>query len=101
MKPQRTIIPCPNCGKEGVEALHYPSYMEHSTSRIAAKSITKYFKKDERYELVSGCSECGKSLKELQSIEAGTHTGLSHEERLKRLRESGLPTKIRSDHNGK
>ncbi len=101
MKPQRTIIPCPNCGKESVEALHYPSYMEHSTSRIAGKSATKYFRKDERYELLSGCSECKKTLKELQEIEAGTNIGLSHEERLKRLRESGLPTQIRSVHNGK
>ena len=101
MKPQRTIVPCPVCGKETIEALHYPSYMEHSTSSIAAKSITKYFKKEERYELLSGCSECNKTLKELQSIEAGTHSGLSHEDRLKRLRESGLPYKIRSVHGNK
>ena len=98
MKPQKTLIPCPNCGKESVEALHYPSYLEHSTSRIAAGSKTKYFRKDERFELLSGCSYCKKTLKELQSIEAEGRRTLTHKERLKRMKEAGLPTQIRRDY---
>lgn len=101
MKPQKTIIPCPNCGKESVEALHYPSYLEHHTSRISAGAKTTYHKELERFELVSGCAKCKKSLRELLKIEAEGSRGLSHEERLKRLREAGLPTKIRSVHGNK
>lgn len=92
MKPQKVKVVCPNCGKESVEAWLYPSYLGHHTSRISKGAKTTYYKEKERFELASGCPECGKNLKELQEIEK--YGKLTHEERLKRMREAGIPTRI-------
>jgi protein-arginine kinase activator protein McsA len=92
MKPQKIKILCPNCGKESVEAWMYPSYLAHHTSRISAGAKTTFHREGEKYEITSGCFECGKSLKELLEIEKSGK--LTHEERLKRLREAGMPTRI-------
>jgi endogenous inhibitor of DNA gyrase (YacG/DUF329 family) len=92
MKPQKTKVPCPNCGKESVEAWLYPAYLEHHTSRISAGAKTTFHMEKEQYEMVSGCPECDKSLKELQNIEK--YGKLTHEERLKRMKEAGIPTRI-------
>lgn len=40
------------------------------------------------------CPNCGKSKKEIKELLESGGITKSHEERLKRLREAGLPTKI-------
>ena len=51
----------------------------------------------EKVEVHNKCPECGKSKKELKEVIAkGEGKQLSHEERLKRLRGAGLPTRIES-----
>ncbi len=78
-----------------MKAHHKPSYLEHSTSRIAAGSKTKYYRVPDSYDVMGGCPNCGKSEKEIQqAFDTGITKTLSHAERLERLRRSGLPTKV-------
>ena len=90
-----TVLECPFCKKAGVKAYHKPSYLEHSTSRIAAGSKTKYYRVPESYEVMGGCPHCGKSRREVrEAFDTGVTKPLSHSERVARLRKSGLPTVI-------
>ena len=89
------VIECPFCKKLGVKAFHKPSYLEHKTSRISAGAKTKYYRVPETYIIMSGCPHCGKSEKEIKrAFETGMTREVTHEERLRRLREAGLPTRI-------
>ena len=92
MKPTEVLISCPNCGKEVVKALHFPHYRGHSISRISSGKSIKYHTVSEKYEIISGCSECGKSKKELILIDK--EGKIDHKERLKKWKEEGLPTRI-------
>jgi len=92
MVEERLII-CPFCKQLTIKVLHQPF--------VARKGLTKsrfgaggpvYTK--EKTEVFSGCSSCGKSLKEVKDALGDEGKGKPHEERLKRLRASGLPTKI-------
>jgi len=90
-------IECPFCGKMGVKAFHKPTHLEPKVSHISAGSRTTYHRVPESYDVVSGCPACGKSKEEIERIfETGVVRELSHEERLKRLRDAGLPTVIRT-----
>jgi len=96
------IIKCPFCNKLTIEAIYKPSYLGHHTSRILAGAKTTYFRVPESYEILSGCSACGKSKKEVQkAFDTGATKELSHEERLKRLKKSGLPLKITTEYKKK
>ena len=91
----RAVIRCPFCNKMTIKAFHKPSHLEPKTTHISAGSKTTYYRVPESYEVLSGCSACGKSQKEVQkAFDTGITKELSHEERLKRLKESGLPLKI-------
>jgi len=88
-------IECPFCGKVGVKAFHKPSHLEPKTTHISAGTKTTYYRAPESYDILSGCPACGKSKEEIQkAFDTGVLRELSHEERLKRLRKAGLPTKI-------
>ena len=96
MTTNERLIHCPFCKQLTIKMLHQPF--------VARKSMTKsrfgaggpvYTK--ERTEVLSGCEACGKSLKEVDEA-LNNPKSVSHEERLKRLREAGLPTKIESRH---
>jgi len=90
-------IECPFCGKTTVKAFRRPSRLEHKVTHISAGSKTVYYRVPESYDILSSCSACGKSKKEIErAFKTGITKEISHEERLKRLRESGLPTKITS-----
>jgi len=88
---------CPFCHKRTVKAFHKPSYLEHRTSRISAGSRTKYFRVPESYEIISGCSNCGKSKKEIINFLEGREE-LSYEERIERLKKRGLPLRLETKH---
>jgi hypothetical protein len=83
---------CPNCGKEGVEAIVKRGYLGHATSRISSGSKTKYFRVGESVKIVSGCYICGKTLKEL--IKINNDGKSSHKQRIRRLKDAGIPTRI-------
>ena len=87
-------VDCPFCGKAKIRATFIPGYMSWNTSRIAAGAKrTRYFH-DPKITVRGKCPECGKSSEEIkEALESGGKIK-THEERLKRLQESGLPTKI-------
>ena len=88
-------VKCPFCGKEGVSAFVKPSYLEHSKSSISGKSSIKYFRVPESIQYQGNCPNCGKPAKEMQkATDTGVTKQLSHEERIKRMKEAGLPTRI-------
>lgn len=91
----RAVIKCPFCKKMRIKVFHEPSHLEPKVTRISAGSKTTYHRMPESYDVLRGCSACGKSRKEVQkAFDTGVTKELSHEERLKRLRGAGLPTKI-------
>jgi hypothetical protein len=93
MISKQATIECPFCKQVGVKAYHIPSFLQATTSRISAGARTKYHRVPEHYEVLSGCPSCGKSKKEIDDYFEGRRE-VPLEERLRRLRESGLPTRI-------
>ena len=94
--PSEMIIQCPFCGKDTITILHIPFVSNTFTSKCRAGGKITNIQK-ERHNVISGCSGCGKSLKEVEkALNSGKTKEVSHEERLKRIRESGLPTIIES-----
>jgi len=92
-------IKCPCCGKSTIKVFRRPSRLDDKTTHISAGSKTIYYRVPESYEILSGCSACGRSRKEVQkAFDTGVTTELSHEERLKRLREAGLALRIATKH---
>jgi hypothetical protein len=90
---EEKLVNCPFCRQLTIKILHQPF--------VARKGITKsrfgaggpvYTK--EKDEVLSGCENCGKTQEEVEKELNGEGRPLPHEERLKRLREAGLPTKI-------
>jgi len=95
----RAVIKCPSCNKVTIKAFHKPGHLEPKTTHISAGSKTTYYRVPESYEVLSGCSVCDKSQKEVQkAFDTGVTKELSHEERLKKLREAGLPLRIATKH---
>ena len=94
--PSETTIQCPFCGKQTITILHIPFVSKTFTSKSRAGGKVTRIQK-ERYNVMSGCSECGKSQKEVEkALNTGKTREESHEERLKRVRDAGLPTIIQS-----
>jgi len=84
------IMECPFCQKLTINAIHKPSYLQAKTSRISAGAKTLYYRVPESYDIKSGCSNCGKSLKEVKEAYEGKKK-LSHEEKIKLWKKRGLP----------
>ena len=90
-------IKCPFCGAETIKVFRRPPRLEHRTSHISSGSKTKYYKVPESYDYLSGCTACGKTKKEVEiAYETGITKEKTHEERLKRIKEAGLPTVVES-----
>lgn len=88
-------VKCPFCGKDGVSAFVKPSYLQAKTSRISSGAKTTYHRVPESIEYQGSCPHCGKTAKEMQDAQkTGVVKKQSNEERLKRIKESGLPTVI-------
>ena len=87
---------CPFCKKGKVKVYFKEGYIQAKASSISAGKKYSKYQVDEKIEEVGGdCPECGKSGKEIKkAFETGITKELSHDERLKRLQASGLPTKI-------
>ena len=60
------IIQCPFCKKDGVRALHKPSYITFKKEHISSGSKTKWYREPEQWEIISDCPNCGKKQKEIQ-----------------------------------
>lgn len=90
-------LECPFCKKEAVKVIYYPPVLQSSTSRSASKgSRTKLYHTKERYEIVSGCSNCGKNKKEImKAFREGTKEEKERrKKRLEELKKIGFSGKI-------
>lgn len=69
---------CEKCGKE-VEAIKKPGYIGHSVSRISGQSKTKFYRVSDQYQ----------SVEKHDCVRKETH-----EEKIRRIKDAGLPTQI-------
>ncbi|MFH1978548.1 MAG: hypothetical protein ABIJ92_04440 [Candidatus Aenigmatarchaeota archaeon] len=97
-KPEftRESIRCPFCKKADIDITKTLDWYSEGRAHAAGRSklIPKYH--PEKLDVHTKCPECKASKTEIKdSIERGTGK-MTHEERIKRLRESGLPTRIES-----
>jgi hypothetical protein len=72
--------------------------LQGSTSSISSGSRVSYHRRDEEYIIQGPCPKCGATEKDIEKWYNGQYEEkkLTHEERLKRLKESGLPMKFGS-----
>ncbi len=96
-KPEITkeTVKCPFCGKGDIEVMTTLDWYSEGRAHAAGKSkmIPQYH--PEKKEILNKCPECGKSKGELKEVlERGKIS--SHEDQVKRLKDSGLPTVIES-----
>ena len=73
---------CPFCGKSTIDAIFYPPILETKTAYGASRRGTITYYTKEKYEIQSGCSNCGKSQKE---IEKALKEGISDVEKEKKI----------------
>jgi len=91
MKPQSALIECPFCGRESIKVLRIPFVKQVTSSKCrAGGKNTKIQKSGD--EILSGCSECGKTKEEVINVLEGNDKKMTDEQKLKRLRDAGLPT---------
>jgi hypothetical protein len=89
------ILECPFCGKQTINAIYIPSMAEAHTTRTSAGAKTKFYQTKEKYEIQSGCSNCGKSQKEVENALKEGESDVDKEKRiLERLKKQGFPEEI-------
>ena len=87
-----TLTNCPFCGKLAIKILHIPFVTNKFASGCRAGG-KRTFVQEEKYDVISGCEACGKSKKEVEkALNEGEE--ISHKERIRRIKKSGLPTRI-------
>ena len=88
-------VDCPICKKAKVTVSFIAGYMSYSVSRIAAGSKRTPYFHDPKVRAMTTCPACKATKAEIkEALERGNSEKPSHEERLRRLKESGLPTVI-------
>lgn len=93
---EEKIIKCPFCDQGDIRTLHNPASKRKSLARTrGGTSPTLYT--GESYEALEGCSKCGKSRDEIEKVLKGQEEVKppSREDIIRRLREAGLPTKVK------
>jgi len=83
---------CPFCNKKTISAIYFPPVIQSMTTRSAgAGKSTKFFKTKEKYEINSGCSNCGKSQKDVEkALKEGKKDTEKEKRILERLKKQGL-----------
>ena len=86
------LTDCPFCGSHTIKILHIPFVANTFASKCRAGGRNTVIQKSDD-KVLSGCENCGKSQKEVEkALNEGKE--ISHEERIKRMKESGLPTQL-------
>jgi len=89
-----TFIECPFCHKAQVRLFHKEGYIQGRTSRISAGAKITYYKVPDSYKVLENCPNCGKTASEIQKALDEDIPKRSHRERIERLKQAGLPTRI-------
>ena len=89
--PENISLECPFCHKMTISAIHYPPVLQTSVSRAAGRTSTKFYQTKEKTEITSGCSNCGKSQKEVQKALKEGNSDLEKEKKIfERLKAQGI-----------
>lgn len=92
-------INCPFCKKGKIRVTKTSEYYSHHTTHAAGRSKILPTYHPEKIKPHSNCSICKATKSDIkEALETGVTKKLSHKERLKRLREAGLPTIIKTKH---
>ena len=90
-------LECPFCKKGKIPTFFVDSYNAGVVSRISAGRKEKTFKVPAEYKILGGCTECGKSKKDVQAMYDGTYKpDRTKEEWAEYLKKKGLPLIIGS-----
>jgi len=93
--PENVTLECPFCHKITISAIHYPPVLQTSVSRAADRTSTKFYQTKEKTEITSGCSNCGKSQKEVEkALKEGSKDVDKEKKILERLKEQGFSSEI-------
>ncbi len=88
---EEVIIECPFCKKNVIKVIFTPSHFESHTSKTSSKSKTVFYKTKEKYEVQSPCTNCDKSVNEIQkALEQGVRNPEKDKKVLERLKEQGF-----------
>lgn len=90
-------VKCPFCQIGEVEVTTKPEYYSYHAARAfgKVKQIPVYH--TEQIKVESNCPNCkAKKIDIKESLQTGNDKRMSHEDRLKRLRDSGLPLVLES-----
>jgi endogenous inhibitor of DNA gyrase (YacG/DUF329 family) len=86
-------IECPFCGKP-IKAFHKPALVREVKKASWGGSKKSYRTDAEVFEVTEDCQTCGKSKKEIENaLKHGKEP--SNEEIIKRMKDAGLPLKIK------
>jgi hypothetical protein len=89
--PENITLECPFCHKMTISAIHYPPVLQTSVSRAAGRTSTKFYQTKEKTEITSGCSNCGKSQKEVERALKDSNSDVEKEKRIfERLKAQGI-----------
>jgi len=79
-----------------VKAVYYPPVLQmKKSSSVAAGTKTKFYHTKEKFEIISGCSNCGKSKEEV--VKALKEKNIDWKKRLEDLKKQGLPSVITTE----
>ena len=92
--PRNEEIDCPFCKKNKIAITTIPEHYSYHSARAFGKVKRIPVVHPERVTVHNSCKNCGKTKQEIkEGIIKGSY-GISHHDRLKRLKEAGLPTRI-------
>ena len=92
---EKVVIECPFCGQKTINAIYQPSILQSSTSSSAHKRITKFYQTKEKYDIQTGCQNCGKSLSEVKkNLSEGFQVLQRDKKILERLKQEGMPLEV-------
>jgi len=89
------MLECPFCEKRVIKYLYKPASDRVRRARGSSISKTMTFWTKEKYEILSKkCPNCGKTKKEIEKrLKEGKL--IPHKELIRRIKEAGLPLKIK------
>ncbi|MBI4181344.1 MAG: hypothetical protein HY520_00040 [Candidatus Aenigmarchaeota archaeon] len=88
-------ILCPMCGKGMVRVRFIPGYRSWNVSRIAAGAKRTPYYHEPKIRVEQACSACTATKAEIkEAVERGKQQSISHEEKVRRIQEAGLPTTL-------
>lgn len=71
--PANVKINCPFCNQQVVDTIYYPPVTQISVSRAAGRTAKRFYTTQEKYEIISDCSNCGKTKSEIKrALKEGT-----------------------------